>query len=188
MSFMHSFMRHHKDKTLIHCTEVSNVSSRQFENLPIMTISNFALGYHIDIDHWVIYHLKYVCEMCRRRLNHFSWINVFPRGVIIDVNVNFDTWIAWLRQTCGWLLLRQNVRVVNFSITHDYLVPSLSYNVSRSSGNSNLNIASVTSNFGLDLRQFDGTASQSLRFLQNMVLRVIFVDWFQHNYTKLLLE
>ena len=47
--------------------------------------------------------------------------------------------------------------------------------ISRSSGNSNSNLASVTSNFGLGLRQFDGTAAQSLRLLQNMILRVIFV-------------
>ena len=75
----------------------------------------------------------------------------------------------------GCLFLRQNVRVVNLSITHDYIVPSLSLNVSRS-GNSNSNLASLTSNFGFGLRQFDGTAAQSLRFLQNMILRVIFVD------------
>ena len=73
-------------------------------------------------------------------------------------------------------VLRQNVRVVNLSFTHDYLVPSLSLNVSRSSGNSNSNLASVTSNFGIGLRQFDGTAAQNLRFLQNMILRVMFVD------------
>ena len=151
-----------------------------------MTFANFAVSYHKDIDHWVIYHLKYVCAMCRRSLNHFSWINGVPCGVIIDVNVNFDTWIAWQRQMCGWLFLRQNVRLVSFSITHDYPVPSLSFNVSRSSGNSNSNMASVTSNFGLDLRQFFGTAAQSLRFLQNTVLRVIFVYLFQ--YSKLLLE
>ena len=77
---------------------------------------------------------------------------------------------------CGWLFLRQNVRVVNLSITHDYLVPSLSFNVSWSSGNLNSNLASVTSNFGLGLRQFDGTAALSLGFFQNMMLRVIFVD------------
>ena len=53
----------------------------------------------------------------------------------------------------------QNFRVVNLSITHDYLVPSLSFNLARSSGNSNTNIVSVTSYFGLGLRQFDGTAS-----------------------------
>ena len=51
----------------------------------------------------------------------------------------------------NWLFLRQDVRedvrVVNLSITHDYLVPSLSFNVSRSSGNSNSNLASATSNF-----------------------------------------
>ena len=76
----------------------------------------------------------------------------------------------------GWLFLWQNVTVVNLSITHDYLFPSLSFNVSRSSGNLDSNMASVMSNFGLDLRQFDGAASQSLRFLQNMVLQVIFVD------------
>ena len=50
----------------------ANVSSQQFENKPIMTFSNFAFRYHKDIDHWVIYHLKDVCEMCRRSLNHFS--------------------------------------------------------------------------------------------------------------------
>ena len=55
---------------------------------------------------------------------------------------------------------------VNLSITHDYLVPTLSFSVSMSSGNSNLNLASVTSNFGIGFRQFDGTAAQSLRFLQ----------------------
>ena len=42
----------------------------------------------------------------------------------------------------------------------------------RSSGNSNSNVASVKSNFGIGLRQFDGTAAQSLRFLQNIILRV----------------
>ena len=73
---------------------------------------------------------------------------------------------------CGWLFLRQNVRVVNLSISNDYLVPSLSFNVSRSSGTSNSNLAPGTSNFGLGLRQFDGTAAQSLRFLQNMIPRV----------------
>ena len=76
--------------------------------------------------------------MCRRSLSHSSWINNVPCGVVVDVNVNFDTWIAWQRQMCGWLFLWQNVRVVNLSITHDYLVPSLSFNVSMSSGNSNL--------------------------------------------------
>ena len=68
------------------------------------------------------------------------------------------------------------VRVVNFSITQDYLVPSLSFNVSRSSGNSNSNLASLTSNVFLGLRKFDGTDAQSLRFLQKMILRVNFVD------------
>ena len=69
---------------------------------------------------------------------------------------------------CGWLFLWQNVRVVNLSISDDYLVPSLSFNVSMSSGNSNLNLAS---NFDLGFRQFDGTAAQSLRFFQNMILQ-----------------
>ena len=69
---------------------------------------------------------------------------------------------------CSW--------VVNLSVTHEYLVPSLSFNVSRSSGNSNSNCAPVMSNFGLGLRQFDGTAAQSLKFLQNMILRENFVD------------
>ena len=136
-----------------------------------MTFLNFALRHRKAIDHWVIYRLKDVCEMCRRILNHFSWINIVPCGVVIDVNVNFDTWIAWQRQMCGWLFLWQNVSVVNLSITHDYLVPSLSFNVSMSSGNSNLNSTLVTSNFDLGFRQVDGTAAQSLRFLQNMILR-----------------
>ena len=138
-----------------------------------MMFLKFALRYHKDIDHWTIFQLKEFCEMCRRSLNHFSWINIVPCGVVVDVNVNFDTWIAWQRQMCGWLFLWQNVRVVNLSITHDYLVPSLSlsFNISMSSGNSNLNLASVTSNFDLGFRQFDGTAAQSLRFIQNMILR-----------------
>ena len=63
-----------------------------------------------------------------------------------------------------------NVRVVNLSVTYDYLFPSLSFNVSRSSGNSNSNLASVTSNFGPGLCMFECTAAQSLRFLQNMIL------------------
>ena len=139
-----------------------------------MTFLNFALRYHKDIDHWVIHHLKDVCEMCRRSLNHFSWISIVPCGVVVDVNVNFDTWSAWQRQMFGWLFLWQNVRVVNLSITHYYLVPSLTFNVSMSSGNSNLNLASVTSNFDLGFRQFDGTAAQSLRFLRNMIVRKTF--------------
>ena len=56
---------------------------------------------------------------------------------------------------CGWLLLWQNITVVNLSITSGYLVPSLSFNVSMSSGYSNLNLASVTSNFDLGFRQFE---------------------------------
>ena len=58
-------------------------------------------------------------------------------------------------------VLVENGRVANLSITHDYLVPSLSFNVSMSSGNSNLHLASVTSNFDLGFGQFDGTAAQS---------------------------
>ena len=77
---------------------------------------------------------------------------------------------------CEWPFLRLNVRVVNLSITADYLPLSLSFNLSRSSGNLNSNLASVTSNFRLGLRQFDGTAAQSLRFLQDRILRVIFID------------
>ena len=107
-----------------------------------MTFSNYALRYHKDFVHWVIYRLKDVYEMCRRSLNHFLWINIIPCGVVEDVNVNFDTCIAWQRQICGLLFLRYNVRVVNLSITHDYLVPSLSFNVSKSSGNSNSNLGS----------------------------------------------
>ena len=78
-------------------------------------------------------------------------------------------WVAVLAAKCS-------SRVVNLSITHDYLVPSLPFNISSSSGNSNSNLASVTSNFGLGLCQFDGTVALSLGFLQNMMLRVIFVD------------
>ena len=66
--------------------------------------------------------------------------------------------------------------IYNLSITCDYLVPSLSFNVSISSGNSNLNLEFVTSNFELGFRQFDNTAAQSLRFLQNMILRKEIVD------------
>ena len=55
-----------------------------------MTFSNFAIRYHKDNDHWVIYHIKDVCEMCRSSLNHFSQINIVPCGVVVDVNVNFD--------------------------------------------------------------------------------------------------
>ena len=72
-----------------------------------------------------------------------------------------------MTETNVWVaVLAAKVRVVNLSLIHDYLVPSFSFNVSRSSGNSNKNLAPVTSNFGLGLRQFDGTAAQSLRFLQ----------------------
>ena len=42
-----------------------------------MTFLNFALRYHKDIDHRVTYHLKDVCEMCRRRLNDFPWFGPF---------------------------------------------------------------------------------------------------------------
>ena len=51
----------------------------------------------------------------------------------------------------------QNVsRAVNLSTTNAYLLfQSLSFNVSKSSGNFNSNLASVTSNFGLGLRQFE---------------------------------
>ena len=107
-----------------------------------MTFSNYALRSHKDFDHWVIYHLEDISEGCRRSLNQFLWINIVPCSVVEDVNVNFDTCIAWQRQMCGWLFLRYSVRVVNPSITHDYLVPSLSFNVFRSSGNSNSNLAS----------------------------------------------
>ena len=76
-----------------------------------------------------------------------------------------------LAETNGWVpVLVAKCQVVNLSITHDYLVPFLSFNVSRSSGNSNPNLASVTSNFRLGLHQFDGTAAQSWRFLPNMIL------------------
>ena len=60
-----------------------------------MAFSNFALRYHKDIDHWVIYHLKDVGEMYRISLSPFSGIIVVPCGAIVDVNINFDTCIAW---------------------------------------------------------------------------------------------
>ena len=41
-------------------------------------------SYHKDIDHWVIYHLKDVCEMNRRSLNHISWIIAIPYGVAVS--------------------------------------------------------------------------------------------------------
>ena len=126
-----------------------------------------------------LYHLKDVCEMCRISLDPFSLIIhllFIPSGVVVEVNVNFDTCIARQEELFGWLFLWQNVRVVNPSITQDYLFPSLSFNVSRSSGNSNSNLGYVTSNFGIGLRQFECTAAQNLRFLQNMILRVFFVD------------
>ena len=78
-----------------------------------------------------------------------------------------------MTETNVWVAV---LRVFNLSITRDDLVPSLPFNVSMSSGNSNLNLASVTSDFDLGFRQFDGTAAQSLRFLQNMILRKKFVD------------
>ena len=56
-----------------------------------MTFLNFALRYRKDIDHRVIYHLKDVCEMCRRSLTHFSCFIIVPCGAVVDVNVNFDT-------------------------------------------------------------------------------------------------
>ena len=56
-----------------------------------MTFSNFALRYHKDSSHWVVYHLKDVCETCRISLNPFSYIIVVPCGVVVDVNVNIDT-------------------------------------------------------------------------------------------------
>ena len=119
----------------------------------------------------MIYHLKDVCEMCGRSLNHFSWINIVPCGVFIDVNVSFDTWIAWQRQMYGWLFLWQNVRVVNRSITHDYLIPSLSFNVSMSSGNSNLKLGNRDVQFRASFSPVWWYHCTSLRFLQNMILR-----------------
>ena len=61
----------------------------------------------------------------------------------------------------GCLFLWQNVMVDNLSNTKDYFFPSLSFNVSRPSGNSNSNSASVTSHFDLVLRQFECIAAQS---------------------------
>ena len=59
-----------------------------------MTFSNFALRYQKDFDYLVIYYLKDACEMCRISLSSFSWIIAVPGGGVVDVNVNYDTWIA----------------------------------------------------------------------------------------------
>ena len=126
-----------KRKTLNNCTEFCQRVFREIWKLASSDDFEFCSEDPKDIDHWVIYHLKDVCDICWISLNHFSRINVVSCGVVVDVNVNFNTWTAWQRQMCGWLFLRQNVKVVNLSITHDYLAPSLSFNVSRSSGNSN---------------------------------------------------
>ena len=124
-------------------------------------VFEFALRYDTDIEHLVIYHLKDVCKMCRRSLNHFSWVNTVPCGMVVDVNVSFDTWIAWQRKMFGWLFLRKNGS--DLFIIHVYLSSSLSFKVPRSFGNSNWNLAFMTSNFGLGLRSFEGTTAQSLR-------------------------
>ena len=84
-------MSHNKEKHKTTALDFANVFSRQFENKPIMTFSNVALRYHRDIDHWVINHLKYVCEMYRRSLNHFSRTNAVLCDVVVDVKVNFET-------------------------------------------------------------------------------------------------
>ena len=47
--------------------------------------------YRKDIDHWVSYHLKDVCQMRKWSLNHFSWIYAVPCSTVVEVNVNFDT-------------------------------------------------------------------------------------------------
>ena len=63
---MHSFMSHDKEK---HETIENEFCQRVFTaiwKLANNGVSNFALRYHKDIDHWVIYHLKNVCEMGRR--------------------------------------------------------------------------------------------------------------------------
>ena len=53
-----------------------------------MPFSNFAVRYHKDIDHGVIYQLKNVCD-------------VVPCGVVVHVNVNFDTHELHDRVNCG---------------------------------------------------------------------------------------
>ena len=100
---MLTFISHDNEKHHTIALNVEDVSPRPFENQPIMTLSNFALRCHEDIDYWVfyMYHLKDVCHMCRRRLNHFPWINAVPCDIVVDVNVNFYTWIAWQRQIFG---------------------------------------------------------------------------------------
>ena len=75
-----------------------------------------------------------------------------------------------------WLSLFQTVRVAtcNLSITHDYLFPSL---FSMYPGLLEIQTQLlISSNFGLGSRQFECTAAHILKFLQNMILRVFFVD------------
>ena len=69
------------------------------------------------------------------------------------------------------LFLWQNARVINISISHDFLICFLSFNKSRSSFNLNLNVVFVTSYVCLGLSQFQCTTAQRLRFLQDMILR-----------------
>ena len=68
---LHTFIIVLKKKIPTIALKVVDVSSRQFENQPIVTFSNFAFRCHEDIDHLEFYHLKDVCHMCRRSLNHF---------------------------------------------------------------------------------------------------------------------
>lgn len=150
------------------------MSSRTIENKPKMTFWNFALMCYNDIDHLVIYHLKVVSEMYRKILNPFSWINDVSRGVVVDVNINFDTCTAWQGQMFGWLFFWQDVRVVNLSITHDYLFLFYSSTESRFYGNSTLNFAYVTSNFCLGLRQLKCTAAQSFEISSKHDISSIF--------------
>ena len=88
-----------------------------------------------------------------------AWITLVHCVIIVDVSVKLDTWTAWQRQMFGWLFLQQNVRAVYFLIIHNYAIPSLVLNASRSVGKSNCNLALLTSNCGFGLCQFDGTAS-----------------------------
>ena len=122
---MHTFISRDQEKHWTIALKDAGVSLRQFENQPKVAFSNFTLRRHEDIDHWMFSHLKHVRHICRSSLNHFWWINIVPCDIVVDVNVKVDTRIAWQIQISGWLLLRQNVGIVDLSSTRDYLIPPL---------------------------------------------------------------
>ena len=62
-----------------------------------MTLSNFTLRRHEDIDHRKFYSLKNVRHMCRSNCNHFPYINVISCGIVIDVSMTeTNVWVAVL--------------------------------------------------------------------------------------------